>query len=822
MAYEYSQRSRRRADAPRERDLLTQAGPEALRSGAVQPTAEQMGHRVDLPEAMRAKMENAFGADLGAVRLYESQAVADAGAEAVAQGTNISFAPGMLDFSSFGGQSLLGHELSHVVSQARGEVRGSGFLSDPALEARADREGAMAAAGQTVAVPTASLSPASAASAAGPMQASKDEDKKNMKYGKLVGKKDKAVKDMVTEYDANQAEMIAAMKEQGFSDQEIEAQLMFQRVNSSKGMLDRFQQAQGDIIEGSEATDVNAAKTKSFKMGRGVFTKKGAAKREAREQHLINDILVGSDEEKKADELAAAVAYQNQQPDRDEAALRRALTIAESADKDASGSFLAGQQRIGAHHQVQAAARQYQSSLSDTRRWGYRKKREEDAALGISQGIMDSHAKKEEAALEQETADLTSGAFTGEMHGGALNQVYKYDKGEGKAAKGGYFKPESPTDYAHPTVKMAGIQRPEEGPETKMSDREIAFSVLGKLLGSSVALESRQARTADEGPEQKTYQDGDETRTYALKKNDTGVLMEEAAGKDWDLYNWDYYGPETFMGSDEAAKLRDAGESTLTPEQKAAKAKEAQIEKAIKSGADQTDGATVGERLGKLAPGVGMKKKSTTALGAETLATERKNSKGRFSQEGSLDAADPRFQREMNELFLLDTLAGQPDRHGGNFKISKDKDGSVGVKAIDNDVAFGSDASWFGKRTDHYVGLPEQMQVDAKMAQNIRGMTKETLETSMGHLLRKEEIDALWEKFQKLTEYINEMEKKGLLVDEWNEDTAKREVEMSGGLHASDLAEKGKKQYSGNTYYQKMMLDLNSVDRGMRVHKWDY
>ena len=74
----------------------------------------------------------------------------------------------------------------------------------------------------------------------------------------------------------------------------------------------------------------------------------------------------------------------------------------------------------------------------------------------------------------------------------------------------------------------------------------------------------------------------------------------------------------------------------------------------------------------------------------------------------------------------------------------------------------------------------------------------------------------------KLTEYINEMEKKGLLVDEWNEDTAKREVEMSGGLHASDLAEKGKKQYSGNTYYQKMMLDLNSVDRGMRVHKWDY
>ena len=143
---------------------------DALRSGAAAPTAGHMGHRVDLPDAMREMMESAFGADLSAVRLYQSEAVRDAGVKAVAQGSDIAFAPGVLDFTSYGGQALLGHEISHVVSQARGEVTGSGLLNDPALEARADREGAMAAMGRQISAPTEALSPVTAAPAAGPMQ----------------------------------------------------------------------------------------------------------------------------------------------------------------------------------------------------------------------------------------------------------------------------------------------------------------------------------------------------------------------------------------------------------------------------------------------------------------------------------------------------------------------------------------------------------------------------------------------------------------------------------------------------------------------------
>ena len=173
MRYSYATRKRDKAITPDQAHKRQTPSMDALRSGAAQPVPEQLGHRVDLPEAMRSKMENAFGADLSDVKVYESPAVEEAGANAITRGHDIAFAPGMLDLSGFGGQALLGHEISHVVSQARGEVTGSGFLNDPVLEARAYREGAMAASGQRISAPAAALSPASAASAAGPMQANK-------------------------------------------------------------------------------------------------------------------------------------------------------------------------------------------------------------------------------------------------------------------------------------------------------------------------------------------------------------------------------------------------------------------------------------------------------------------------------------------------------------------------------------------------------------------------------------------------------------------------------------------------------------------------
>ncbi len=176
MAMTYMNRRRAENSKPAQQQSRAAQGPSLaqLAAGAA-PTQEQMGRQVDLPEAIRAKMEASFGADFSNVKVYESQTVADAGAQAMTMGSSVMFAPGQLDFASSGGQALLGHELSHVVSQARGESRGVGFLRDAGLEAQADRQGAMAAAGESVySGPLTPISSTStAASAAGPMQAKK-------------------------------------------------------------------------------------------------------------------------------------------------------------------------------------------------------------------------------------------------------------------------------------------------------------------------------------------------------------------------------------------------------------------------------------------------------------------------------------------------------------------------------------------------------------------------------------------------------------------------------------------------------------------------
>ena len=172
MSYTYEQRKKQNSGKNGSKPLSSSGEESVLPNSAM---VSQMGHQVGMPEVMREKMEGAFGMDLSGVKLYENKAVGDAGAEAVAQGSKIAFAPGKLDFSSTSGQELLGHEISHVASQARGEVQRSGFVNDAALEARADKEGSMAARGQRVTAgyggASAPLSSASAASAAAPMQA---------------------------------------------------------------------------------------------------------------------------------------------------------------------------------------------------------------------------------------------------------------------------------------------------------------------------------------------------------------------------------------------------------------------------------------------------------------------------------------------------------------------------------------------------------------------------------------------------------------------------------------------------------------------------
>jgi len=109
-----------------------------------------------LPAAVRAKMEDAFAFDFGAVRVHEGSEAPAVGALAFAQGNALYFAPGQYAPDTARGQELLGHELAHVVQQAEGRVaattqrKGVDINDDASLEHEADVWGRRAAQGESV------------------------------------------------------------------------------------------------------------------------------------------------------------------------------------------------------------------------------------------------------------------------------------------------------------------------------------------------------------------------------------------------------------------------------------------------------------------------------------------------------------------------------------------------------------------------------------------------------------------------------------------------------------------------------------------------
>lgn len=109
-----------------------------------------------LPAPVKAKMEDAFGTNFSAVRIYEGARSKALGAQAYTQGNEIHFAPGEYQPHTKSGQTLLGHELAHIVHQSQNHIpattriHGIGVNEDARLEREADEVGARAARGEFV------------------------------------------------------------------------------------------------------------------------------------------------------------------------------------------------------------------------------------------------------------------------------------------------------------------------------------------------------------------------------------------------------------------------------------------------------------------------------------------------------------------------------------------------------------------------------------------------------------------------------------------------------------------------------------------------
>lgn len=137
--------------------------PEQMKSDAqpsIQLRAASPSSSNSIPGTVRAKMEKSFGTSFADVNVHTNSIQAKSiGALAYTQGNNIHFAPGQYNPDSPSGQSLLGHELTHVVQQRARRVpvptqsKGAPINADSALEAEADQMGAKAARGEVAQVP---------------------------------------------------------------------------------------------------------------------------------------------------------------------------------------------------------------------------------------------------------------------------------------------------------------------------------------------------------------------------------------------------------------------------------------------------------------------------------------------------------------------------------------------------------------------------------------------------------------------------------------------------------------------------------------------
>lgn len=270
---------------------------------AIQNVDPHAGRKLSLDGAMAGRMERQFGIRMDQVELRESPQAAQMDARAFAKGNVVQFAPGQFQPDTEQGQQLIQHELGHVVQQARGNVRadmpGMNLNVNEGLEHQADLGNLSAGGGAPM-----SLSSLNAETA--PVQGNFFSKIKGFfKMGKGLKKRDETAQQMTAEHETEQAEIADVMRAQGYSDEEIQAQLMFQRVNMSGRRAAPVKQAALDAYSESYDVTTDAVDGTISRMGHGTLTKGGRERQQQIMDHFNQDVLAGGEQEAQAEQMAA-------------------------------------------------------------------------------------------------------------------------------------------------------------------------------------------------------------------------------------------------------------------------------------------------------------------------------------------------------------------------------------------------------------------------------------------------------------------------------------------------------------------------------------
>ena len=145
------------------------------------------------------------------------------------------------------------------------------------------------------------------------------------------------------------------------------------------------------------------------------------------------------------------------------------------------------------------------------------------------------------------------------------------------------------------------------------------------------------------------------------------------------------------------------------------------------------------------------------------------------NQEGSMDSPsmdDPTLQRCLNKLQVLDAIAGQLDRHPGNYFIQHENGKVTGVTGIDLDMSFGRDLHSPDEDLGafNYRGMPKE--IDEEFGRRILAVSEEQLRAALTGLLPEPEVQATVDRFRIVKAKIEQAQEAGLLRTDWDAKTA--------------------------------------------------
>ena len=96
------------------------------------PAPPSFHNGAPLPDPVRSRMEQSFGADFSDVRVHANSHALEIGAIAYTRGSAVHFAPGRYAPDDQAGAQLLAHELAHVVQQRSGSPASPAMAETPA------------------------------------------------------------------------------------------------------------------------------------------------------------------------------------------------------------------------------------------------------------------------------------------------------------------------------------------------------------------------------------------------------------------------------------------------------------------------------------------------------------------------------------------------------------------------------------------------------------------------------------------------------------------------------------------------------------------